>query len=102
MMDQFYEAKLNQLSAEFMCYLVEHPEFAEGIPDNAQVVLLDQRDPEYSSRAVTYSRKAKLTDDVPNRPVAYVDVGELAPIRSRLRSPRVLEEPPVYQIDVPA
>jgi len=101
-MDQFYEARLNQLSAEFTHYLIEHPEFAEAIPDNAQVVLLDQHDPEYSSRAVAYSRQAKLTDDVPNRPIAYIDVSELAPIRLRLHSPRVLEEPPVYQINTPA
>ena len=33
-------------------------------------------------------------DDHPNRPIAYVDVGKLAPIRSRLVAPHVLSHPP--------
>ena len=40
-MSEFYRAKLNELLREFTLYLLEHPEFSEHIPDNAQVVLLD-------------------------------------------------------------
>ena len=57
-MSEFYRAKFNELFAEFTRYLVEHPEFAEQIPEGAEVV--------------------------------YVEVGELAPVRSRMRNPRVL------------
>ena len=42
------------------------------------------------------AQRARLTDDVPDRPIAYIAVDEMAPIRSRLRSLRVLESPPVY------
>ena len=62
-MSEFYRAKFNELFAEFTRYLVEHPEFAEQIPEGAEVV--------------------------------YVEVGELAPVRSRLRNPRVLPPPPL-------
>jgi hypothetical protein len=34
------------LSTEFNKYLIEHPEFAEQIPDEAVVVLLPADDPE--------------------------------------------------------
>jgi hypothetical protein len=95
-MDEFYQAKLEELLREFTYYLVEHPEFSENIPDHAQVVLLDQRDPQYSRHAIENAQRARLTDDVPDRPIAYIAVDELAPVRSRLRGLRVLEAPPVY------
>ena len=98
-MNGSYRAKLNELLTEFTDYMIEHPDFAENIPDSAQVVLLDRQDPEYSQQAVEYARKARLTDDVPDRPIAYVELGELAPARSRLQDLRVLESPPVYVID---
>ena len=43
-MNEFYRAKFNELFAEFTRYLVEHPEFAEQIPDGAEVILLDNND----------------------------------------------------------
>ena len=95
-MNGFYRAKLNELLIEFTRYLVEHPEFAECIPDGAQVVLLDQQDPEYSQRAIELSKKAKETDDETDRQVIYIEVTEMAPIRSRLQGVRVLEFPPTY------
>ena len=51
-MNTFYRAKFNELFMEFTRYLIEHPEFAERIPEGAQVVLLDRRDPLYSQQAI--------------------------------------------------
>ncbi len=96
-MSELYRAKLNDLLTEFTYYLIEHPEFAERIADNAQVVLLDRHDPEYSRQAIEYAQKAKQTDDMPDRPVVYIEIGDLAPVRSRLQSLQVLESPPVYE-----
>jgi hypothetical protein len=92
-MNEFYRAKFNELFAEFTRYLVEHPEFAEQIPDGAEVVLLDSRDLEYNRYILTAIREAP-----PEHPVVYVEVGELAPIRSRLRNPRVLPTPAAYAL----
>jgi hypothetical protein len=96
MTDPFYRAKFNELFMEFTRYLIEHPEFAEHIPDGAQVVLLDQHDPQYSQQAIELAQLARQTDDVPDRPVVYIEVREMAPIRSRLRKLHVLSSPPAY------
>ena len=82
---EFYQAKLSELTMEFTRYLIQHPDFAERIPNGSQVVLLDRQDPGYSQQAMAYAQNARTTDDVPDRPVVYVEIGELAPVRSRLR-----------------
>ena len=95
-MSEFYRAKLSELTMEFTRYLIQHPEFAERIPNGAQVVLLDRQDPAYSQQAMAYAQNARVTDDVPDRPVVYVEIGELAPVRSRLQKVRVLKLAPAY------
>jgi hypothetical protein len=92
-MNEFYRAKFNELFAEFTRYLVEHPEFAGQIPDGAEVVLLDSRDSEYNRYVLTAIRAA-----LPEHPVVYVEVGELAPVRSRLRNPTVLPAPAAHAL----
>jgi hypothetical protein len=81
---------------EFTRYLIEHPEFAERIPDGAQVVLLDRKDPLYSQQAIELSTRARETDEVVDRPVIYIEVTEMAPVRSRLQELRVLDMPPAH------
>jgi hypothetical protein len=95
-MNSFYRAKHNELFMEFTRYLIEHPEFAECIPEGAQVVLLDRQDPVYSQQAIEFSAQARETDDVAGRPVVYIEVTEMAPVRSRLQEIRVLDLPPMY------
>jgi hypothetical protein len=92
----FYQTKFNELFREFTRYLVEHPEFSELIPDNAEVVLLDQHDPEYSQQVIELARTPRKTDDMPDRPVIYIEVTEMAPVRSRLQGLAVHETPPTY------
>jgi hypothetical protein len=92
-MNEFYRAKFNELFAEFTRYLVEHPEFAGQIPDGAEIVLLDSRDLEYNRYVLAAIRVAP-----PEHPVVYVEVGELAPVRSRLRNPRILPTPAAYAL----
>ncbi len=97
-MSEFYRAKFNELFMEFTRYLVEHPEFAEHIPEGAHVVLLDRQDPHYSRQAIGFAQRARETDDVPDRSVVYIEVREMAPIRSRLRKLDVLSSPPTYEV----
>jgi hypothetical protein len=84
-MKEFYRAKFNELFTEFTRYLITHPDFGEDIPQGAEVILLDQKDPGYTQYML---KKA------PKKNVVFVDVGKLAPIRSRLRKPKIVVRPP--------
>lgn len=97
MMTEFYRAKFNELFMEFTRYLVEYPEFAEHIPEGAQIVLLDRQDPHYNQQAIGFAQRARETDDVPERSVVYIEVREMAPVRSRLRKLDILSSPPTYE-----
>lgn len=87
-MNEYYRAKLNELLTEFNRYLVEHPAFVDKIPNGAEVVLLDKRDSGYNRFVLD-----NLKND---HPIIYIDVGELAPIHSRLKRPTVVSSPGVY------
>jgi len=47
-MVDFFEKKHSMLVVEFDRYVVEHPEFAAKIPQNAQIVLQVEGDEEYN------------------------------------------------------
>jgi hypothetical protein len=87
-MNEYYRAKLNDLLTEFTRYLAEHPAFAEKIPNEVEVILLDKHDLAYNRFVL---EKLKI-----DHPVIYIDVGELAPIHSRLKRPTVVTSPRAY------
>ena len=82
------------LLTEFNNYVMTHPEFVADIPDEALIVLIDPNDPEFSYHNLERVQAYQRNDDKPDRPVVYVDIGELAPVRSRLIKPRVLSRLP--------
>ena len=92
-MNEFYRAKFNELFVEFSRYLVEYPEFADKIPDGAEVMLLDSRDPGYNQYMLSLVRTTP-----PDHPIAYIKVGELSPVRSRLRNPQVILSPAAFAL----
>ena len=96
--DEFFEKNLT-LSTEFSLYLLEHPEFADTLPDKAHVVLLPQDDLELCQAnlkaASLYSQR-----DGQDRPLVYVELERLAPVRSRLVNPRVATQTEVEAIAV--
>jgi hypothetical protein len=47
-MDEILEKKHAILVTEFDRYVIEHPDFASRIPQNAQIVLQVERDEEYN------------------------------------------------------
>jgi len=87
-MNEFYRAKFNELFLEFNRYILNHPEFTEKFPQGAEVVLLDSRDAGYNRFVLQNAPKD------PNK-VVFVDVGELAPVKSRLKHPKVVTRPPI-------
>ncbi len=91
-----FEEKYDELFTEFNRYVIEHPEFAKRIPRDALVVLLDKNDPVFSRENLRRVKKYTKHDDSPRRPIVYVQVGRLAPVKSRLRSPRLITRVPEY------
>ena len=93
-MTGLFEEKYDELLTEFNYYVTEHPEFAERIPPDALVVLLDKGDPVFSRENLHRVKQYLQHDDVPGRDVVYVEVGRLAPVRSRLRHLRLMKDAP--------
>ena len=95
-MSSLFKEKYDELFTEFNRYVIEHPEFARRIPPDALVVLLDKHDPEFNRENVRRMNRYLKHDDLPDRHVVYVQVGRLAPVKSRLRNPRVMAHLPEY------
>jgi len=84
-MIEILERKHAILVTEFDRYVVEHPEFAVEIPQNAQIVLQLEGDEEYNQ----WSRQLAENQREPGQKVVYVKVKGLRPTRSRLLKPEV-------------
>ncbi len=95
-MSTMYQLHFEDLLAEFDQYVLEYPDFAQGIPNNAQIVFVDKRHPDFSLWSVQTFGSPPLHDDSPDRPVVYIEIDELVPRRSRLRSPRLIPNAPAY------
>jgi uncharacterized protein DUF5647 len=76
------------LSTEFDLYILEHPEVAEQIPLNAQIVLLPEDDPEFCQK----NRDVAAAQRESGQPVVYVRIEKLAPQLSRLVNPQLTVE----------
>ena len=74
------------LGTEFDKYLLEHPKFAENIPDGAMIVLLPQDDSALCRENLKIA-EARAED---GQPVVYIKIKKLAPpSRSRIVGPRI-------------
>jgi hypothetical protein len=72
--------KNTMLVREFDRYVLEHPEFAEKIPDNALVVMQIIGDDEFNE----WAKRTAQSMAEKNNPIVYVTVTELKPVRSRI------------------
>jgi hypothetical protein len=80
-----FTEKNTMLVREFDKYILEHPEFAEKIPDQGLVVMQMEGDEEFN----TWAKKvAQTIADKQNTPV-YVTITELKPVRSRIEKLRI-------------
>jgi len=77
--------KNTSLVKEFDRYILEHPEFADQLPDNALVVMLIEGDEEFNRWAKQAAQEAAEKDT----PVAYVTITEIKPVRSRIEGLRL-------------
>ena len=76
------------LTTEFDRYVLEHPEFAEKIPRNAQIILLPEDDPELRKKNIEIAK----TQREAGQPVVYVYIEKVAPQISRLVNPIIKTE----------
>ncbi|MBW1933709.1 MAG: hypothetical protein JRI56_12105 [Deltaproteobacteria bacterium] len=72
-----FAEKNSSLVKEFDRYILEHPEFADRLPDNALVVMQIEGD--------EAAQEAAEKDT----PIAYVTITEIKPVRSRIESLRL-------------
>ena len=84
-MIEILERKHAILVTEFDRYVVEHPEFAVKIPQNAQIILQVEGDKEYNE----WSKQLAERQTEPDQRVVYVKVKGLKPAKSRLLKPEV-------------
>jgi hypothetical protein len=68
------------LSTEFDRYILEHPDFAEKIPLNSQIILLPEDDKELGR--INQETAEKQREE--GQQVVYVHIGKIAPQISRL------------------
>ena len=68
------------LVKEFDRYILEYPEFAEKIPENALVVMQIEGDEEFNN----WAKETARTVADKNTPIVYITITELKPVRSRI------------------
>ena len=68
------------LVKEFDRYILEHPKFADKLPNNALVVMQIEGDEEFNSWAKETAKHVIEKDN----PVVYITIKELKPVRSRI------------------
>ena len=68
------------LVREFDRYILEHPEFAEKVPDNALVVMQIAGDEKFNE----WARRTGQSVAEKDNPILYCTVTELKPVRSRI------------------
>ena len=78
--DRIFLEENTMLVKEFDKYVLEYPEFAEQIPDNALVVMQIEGDREFNKWARQTAQNAVESDT----PIVYVTITELKPVRSRI------------------
>jgi len=75
-----FEKRNALLGMEFDRYIREHPDFAEKIPDNAQVILLLEGDEEFNA----WSTRVGKEQAEKGQPLLYVMIKKLGPAHSRI------------------
>lgn len=70
------------LVKEFDRYILEHPEFAEKIPNNALVVMQIVGDDEFN----TWARESAQSVAGKDTPIVFITITELKPVRSRIEN----------------
>ena len=74
------EKKNSSLVKEFDRYVLEHPEFAENIPNNTLVAMQLEGDDEFNQ----WSRKLAKKQSAKNQKILFIRIKKMRPIQSRI------------------
>jgi len=77
-----FEQKNAELVTEFDRYVLEHPEFAEQIPDGALVAMLLEGEEAFNR----WSRAGAQKQAEQGQVIVYVKITQLEPVRSRIKA----------------
>lgn len=77
--------KNSMLVREFDRYILEYPDFAEKIPENALVVMQMEGDEQFNQ----WAKETALNATDKGQPVVFVTITELKPVRSRIEKIRL-------------
>ena len=77
-----FEQKNAELVTEFDRYVLEHPEFAEQIPDGALVAMLLEGEEAFNR----WSRAGAQQQAEQGQVIVYVKITQLEPVRSRIKA----------------
>jgi len=80
-----FTEKNSSLVKEFDRYVLEHPEFADQLPDNSLIVMQLEGDDEFNYWAKEAAQEVVEKDT----PVVYITITEIKPVRSRIESLRL-------------
>ena len=74
--------KNTMLIKEFDRYILEHPKFADNIPNNALLVMQIKDDEEFNK----WARQTALTARDEGTSIVYITITELKSVRSRIEN----------------
>ena len=77
--------KNSMLVKEFERYVLEHPEFADQLPDKALIVMQIEGDEEFNK----WAREAGKSVAEPDSTIVHIKITELKPVRSRIEKLRL-------------
>jgi hypothetical protein len=75
-----FEKRNSLLGMEFDRFMIEHPDYVDKIPDNAQIILLLEGDNEFNE----WSAHVGKEQAEHGQPLVYVTIKKLGPARSRI------------------
>ncbi len=82
------ERKNTDLVKEFNSYIREHPKFADGIPNNAIVIMQLEGDEEFNK----WSLKLAKSHAENGRSVICIRIKKMRPVRSRIQELEVQQQ----------
>jgi len=75
-----YEKKNSALVREFDRYVLEHPEFADNIPNNAFVAMQLEGDNDFNQ----WSQRLAKKQSENNQTILFVRIKKMRPVQSRI------------------
>jgi hypothetical protein len=84
--EHIMEEKNAELVYEFDQYVIEHPKFADNIPNGAIVAMQIEGDNEFNA----WSKRLAESQAEKGQPIVYVKIKKLMPVHSRIEDVKLV------------